>query len=586
MRLLNVNTNVLEVFLGLDVPPYAILSHTWEDEEVVYDDFANEKIEHTTKRGWYKIHQACAQALKDGYDYLWADTLCIDKSSSSELSEAINAMFNYYRNSTVCYAYLSGLPDVALEESRWFTRGWTLQEMIAPREVMFFDKTWTFLGSKSSLLDRLHSITGVDSMVLRGGSLGLISVARKMSWASKRQTTRPEDTAYCLLGLFGISMPMLYGEGSRAFIRLQEEIVKEYDDETVFAWKRGAPMAYAGLFAQSPADFADSGHIVPCQSTSLRTDPISVSSRGLRIVAPLQKLEDFEEPTFLLRLNCKHVHFGMRRRERVGIIVAKPFGIGHVYYRIRTNETPNYMPDFVQKELTTIFGLKESHIQDLKLTNNCGFWVRTPPVWPQGLEFEFLLAYPAENWDSRNGMFRRNWLSEDKRPFSLIFRSGGRTDDENYSYFVVSLGTMDLDKWWSRHQMWCGVKFYPAWGSTVEKLAEEAVHLTPKALVKGRDQEASDEGMGVTLMCYVQMEVVYGQHLFVADLHTKLVEHTGVVGIAECVKLPNLRSGESHNETDFYIWDVTESTVTLMAVCTLTLRVLLRKAGTPGIATY
>ena len=508
------------MFLGSEAPRYAILSHTWGKEEVVYDDLIDEKVDHTTKSGWYKIWEACGQAIKDGYKYLWVDTICINKASSSELSEAINSMFNWYRDSAVCYAYLSDLPDVVLSESHWFTRGWTLQEMIAPKEIHFFDKDWVFQGSKADLLDQLHRISGVDPMALQGGNLRLISVARKMSWSSKRKTTRPEDTAYSLLGLFGISMPMLYGEGERAFIRLQEEIVKEYDDETIFAWKSSTPGPYAGLFARSPNDFAHSANLVPCQSTDRQVEPISVSSRGLRIIAPLYEMKQFAEPTFMLRLNCKPVHFDMRQKERIGIIVAKRFGIGHVYSRINIDDLPIYR---FSGEVKTIFGLKESHIEDLGLADRCGFWVRTPPSWPQAQGFQLALAHPSQYWDPTHNIFRREWVDADKTPFSLIFRSTASTGNGQHSYFVVLLGTKGLAPAtkWSRHQMWCKVKFYGASKLTVEDLVDEANRLVPKSLLGGRDKHAVDGGEGLTLKCYVQLEVVYGQHLFVADLLVK-----------------------------------------------------------------
>jgi len=340
MKLLNCCTKTLKEFVE-STPKYAILSHTWGVDEVVFEHLNDGNIDHTTMKGWYKIQRSCEQALQDGLEYLWADTVCIDKSSSTELSEAINSMFNWYRDSTVCCAYLCDLPDVSFEASRWFSRGWTLQEMIASRELKFYDKDWRFKGSKADFLDQLYQITGVDPMALQGGNLRLISVARKMSWASNRQPTRPEDIAYSLLGIFGMSMPMLYGEGSRAFIRLQQEIVKEFDDQTLFAWRSSIVANYTGLFAQSPADFALSGNIFPCQSgwsTNSQTEPVSVSSRGLRLVARLQNMEQFAEPTFLLRLNCKRVHFDIRPGERVGIVVAKRFGVGDVYSRTMPNK--------------------------------------------------------------------------------------------------------------------------------------------------------------------------------------------------------------------------------------------------------
>jgi hypothetical protein len=202
------------------------LSHTWEEEEVSFSNIIEMVQGYTHKRGWYKIQKSCEQSLEDNLDYVWVDTVCIDKSSSAELSEAINSMFKWYRNATVCYAYLCDLPDLKFKDSRWFTRGWTLQEMIAPENLRFCDKEWNFKGSKLDLLEPLTQITGTPTRILQGGNLRFQSVARKMSWASKRTTTRIEDMAYCLLGIFEISMPLLYGEESQAFLRLQEEIIK------------------------------------------------------------------------------------------------------------------------------------------------------------------------------------------------------------------------------------------------------------------------------------------------------------------------------------------------------------------------
>ncbi|RYP91592.1 hypothetical protein DL770_002306 [Monosporascus sp. CRB-9-2] len=309
MRLLNCRTKKLEEFVGAAIPRYAILSHAWEDDEVLFRDIALDNVEYKAKKGWHKIERSCEQALRDGLNYVWVDTICIDKSSSAELSEAINSMFKWYRSSAVCYAYLCDLPEFDLERSRWFTRGWTLQEMIAPGELWFYDRNWVVQGSKSTLLDKLQEITGVDTTALQGGNLRFFSVARKMSWASKRQTTREEDIAYCLLGIFDISMPLLYGEGSKAFIRLQEEIIKEYDDESLFAWRSTALGHSSGLLAPSPAAFSFSANIVPCLTRApMLTGPITVTSRGIRLEVPVEQFDE-AKAVYLVRLNCKAVSF-------------------------------------------------------------------------------------------------------------------------------------------------------------------------------------------------------------------------------------------------------------------------------------
>ncbi|KAH7364549.1 hypothetical protein BKA65DRAFT_371585, partial [Rhexocercosporidium sp. MPI-PUGE-AT-0058] len=173
------------------------------------------------------------QALSDGWEWVWIDSCCIDKTSSAELSEAINSMFRWYREAQVCYAYLSDVPggsdwetrqqsNSAFRKSQWFTRGWTLQELLAPEMVVFFDADWEDIGTKNSMQALLSSITGIDNFK----DYALACIAKKMSWASNRETTREEDKAYCLMGLFAVNMPPLYGEGMAAFYRLQIEILK------------------------------------------------------------------------------------------------------------------------------------------------------------------------------------------------------------------------------------------------------------------------------------------------------------------------------------------------------------------------
>ncbi|KAH6882029.1 heterokaryon incompatibility protein-domain-containing protein [Alternaria rosae] len=256
MRLINCITYELEEFIGNNTPKYAILSHTWGHEEVLFSDLPLRQPSTTAKSGYQKIQFTCGQAIRDGLAYAWVDTCCIDKTSSAELSEAINSMFYWYSNSTNCYAFLEDVLadefERDLPESRWFTRGWTLQELIAPTKVFFYDKSWMQFGDRHTLSQTIFDITRIDLAVLRYGlvnrrhgymasdkaiSLDTLCIARKMSWASSRITSRPEDVAYCLLGIFDINMPLLYGEGERAFVRLQEEIMKRSDsDDSILAW--------------------------------------------------------------------------------------------------------------------------------------------------------------------------------------------------------------------------------------------------------------------------------------------------------------------------------------------------------------
>ncbi|KUJ11357.1 HET-domain-containing protein [Mollisia scopiformis] len=237
MRLINTTTLQLEEYFDRKIPPYAILSHRWEEEEVTFQDMIAEGAANS-----FKITGCCQRAREDGLKYAWIDTCCIDKSSSAELSEAINSMFKWYKNAEVCYAYLSdvlinGFDSTSLSSmfrrSRWFTRGWTLQELLAPHTIIFFDITWTEIGTKLQLRPLIEQITGITHLL----NFNRASIAQKMSWAAERVTTRVEDQAYCLMGLFGVNMPPLYGEGDNAFRRLQLEILEVSDDESIFAWK-------------------------------------------------------------------------------------------------------------------------------------------------------------------------------------------------------------------------------------------------------------------------------------------------------------------------------------------------------------
>ncbi|RFU29629.1 hypothetical protein B7463_g6713, partial [Scytalidium lignicola] len=279
MRLIKSRTLELVEFTKARIPPYAILSHTWDNDpenEISFQDMqslvlpgpvilsAGEKKENACM----KIKECCHKALNDGFEYVWVDTCCINKTSSAEVSEAINSMYRWYQQSDVCYVYLSdvksGLDSASFLESRWFERGWTLQELIAPSSLIFFNNTWADIGTKSSCQKDISQKTGIPSTVL----LGLkdpdnFSIAQRMSWASNRETTKVEDIAYCLMGIFGINMSLIYGEGDRAFIRLQEKIIKTSTDQSIFAWTsdrwedRGG-----GLLASSPASFSESGDIV------------------------------------------------------------------------------------------------------------------------------------------------------------------------------------------------------------------------------------------------------------------------------------------------------------------------------------
>ncbi|KAH7370965.1 heterokaryon incompatibility protein-domain-containing protein, partial [Pyrenochaeta sp. MPI-SDFR-AT-0127] len=371
MRLIHAASLELQRFDNdLQLPAYSILSHTWGSDEVNFERFRNlhsaspatrAHVENTI--GYRKIWHACQLALLDGYTHVWVDTCCIDKTSSAELSEAINSMFWWYRRANVCYAYLDdvdaedtpGSIDIVdskdgkakhttaasisketLSHARWFTRGWTLQELIAPSKVLFYVKEWRYIGSKESKTVELADITGISEQALRYTSVSnryfnqdQMSIAEKMGWMARRSTTRVEDLAYSLLGIFGVNMPLLYGEGPNAFVRLQEEIMRDSDDHSLFAWS--SPPPYDGHvrpihgFAQSPSRFANSGAMFANPYVAGGGEPYALTNKGIRIqlrILPYKITKSPSLPTFLAILECSYEHKSLQGY-RPGIIIKR-----------------------------------------------------------------------------------------------------------------------------------------------------------------------------------------------------------------------------------------------------------------------
>ena len=321
MRLLHVESLCFEEFFDDEIPPYAILSHRWEGKEVAFHEF--EAAKERDGPEFSKIKNFCSFVRQQPYpgvnlEWVWIDTCCIDKKSSAELSEAINSMFQWYKRSMVCYAYLSsvdtgpwGIRVQQFKHSPWFTRGWTLQELIAPRSVFFLDRQWTIIREKSEIAAEISAITGIEKDYLnlshgRWNSLDQTSIATKMSWVSRRETSRPEDMAYCLLGIFDINMPLLYGEGMKAFMRLQLEIIRKSDDETIFAWPSPNPyFMQQGMLASWPSWFINCGDIRTY--VKFPRPPYSMTNKGLEFRVPAY-VPSQERMTVVL--NCTTTHGG------------------------------------------------------------------------------------------------------------------------------------------------------------------------------------------------------------------------------------------------------------------------------------
>ena len=308
-------------------PDYAILSHRWGPEEISLKDFV--KRRRLESQGWRKVKEFCTLAYNEGYHYCWIDTCCIDKTSSAELSEAVNSMYDWYCSARVCYAYLEDV-DLAWKEyelmfhhSEWFTRGWTLQELLAPKHVVFLDRGWNSIGTRRELVEQIAGITRISRNHLNRLRRRLAtSTATIMSWASSRQTTRPEDRAYSLLGLFDIQMPLLYGEGEvNAFFRLQKLILESSEDQSIFLWNKNLSAATGGngtvilaggnahgILADTVSDFAMCPFL---PSSSLMTwdkdaPEIRMTNKGLRLdvmIRPSSRRFN-GSPCWIVPLNC------------------------------------------------------------------------------------------------------------------------------------------------------------------------------------------------------------------------------------------------------------------------------------------
>jgi hypothetical protein len=410
MRLLNVDTFKLEEFFGLDAPPYAVLSHTWgsDSEEVSYRDVLGGRLDSASTRP-PKVTGCCEQAQADGYEYVWIDTCCIDKTNSVELQEAINSMFRWYRNAAICYAYLSDVPSgdnlhdakSAFSSSRWFQRGWTLQELLAPLNLRFYDASWSCLGTKGDLCHLVETVTGIPTPFLLGmAELHQASVAQRMSWAAKRVTKRTEDIAYCLLGIFGVSMPMIYGEGGKAFRRLQEQIMKDLADDSILAWNvvleatasRHTNVTFGSALAPAPSSFANSGQIAMMDHTAHSS--FEVHGGSLRLSAALWPASDGH---FIGLLRCVH---GQKKDMVVGIPLATAQG-GHPdkYFRpdgspaiLVPKQAPGAPPPLVYIQL-------DGGRKSLNVAETCWFHVRKSVA-----NLELIDVHPSSCWHKERAL--------------------------------------------------------------------------------------------------------------------------------------------------------------------------------------
>jgi len=397
MRLLNVDTKELEEYDAYPRPKYAILSHTWGENEVTFQDIHQSHALSMT--GYEKIEYLCDQARKDDLQYAWIDTCCIDKTSSAELSEAINSMFEWYKDAHVCYAYLTDVDlegfDSKFRKSRWFKRGWTLQELLAPERIVFYGKGWIHLGDKHGLVSIISSRTGIPELALRRPpTIHTFSIAARMFWARERQTRRVEDIAYCLLGIFKVNMPLLYGEGSKAFKRLQEELIKASDDESLFACNI---LSSSGtVLAHDPSAFSKGKDIVPIQQ-SLIPQPYSMTNKGLHI--HLRLLDEGREDYFLGILNCQisndfsgYIAIPLKATKIPDTFTRRPNSSSKLWRRISEEE-------YTKADSRTIY-IRQNESQSF--TSTC--WLRSNSVRHHGYLLKPNFYHFFNSWDEKTQM--------------------------------------------------------------------------------------------------------------------------------------------------------------------------------------
>lgn len=418
-----------------DIPPYAILSHTWGAtiEEVTFEDVI--KGTGKDKPGFQKIQFCGDQAALDGLKYFWVDTCCIDKSSSAELSEAINSMFFWYKQATTCYAYLSDIfldvNPTTLSKSKWFTRGWTLQELLAPKDVHFYSAEWQYLGNKTSLQIELQQITKIPSEALEGRPLEQFSIAERMSWAANRVTTRIEDIAYCLLGIFDVNMALLYGEREKAFFRLQQEIIQGSNDQSLFAWTDPLLSADSetGILARSPKQFEHSSDIVSLGVWTMH-DSFTFTHNGLGIELWMICV-DPENEIYLASLACC---YRSSHHHSPGIYVKKLHGLKSSWHVTR-RKFRRIHGDRI-KRLSSV-DKRDGHFSKVHIVQNPELrlqddpipqdlvvfeigWELFSPEFPEPLDnFEL---FPPRSWNPQTNIFtaERPISIESSRAFGAI----------------------------------------------------------------------------------------------------------------------------------------------------------------------
>ena len=519
MRFINVETFKLEEFFEDAIPPYAILSHTWgnDNEEVSFRNVEEGKIEKAGMRP-IKLEGCCKQAKKDGFQYVWIDTCCIDKTNAVELGEAINSMFQWYRRASICYTYLSDVPaddnprnpKSKFFSSRWFKRGWTLQELLAPIKLCFYNSEWCYLGTKREMSVMIEKITGIPRPFLLGiAELRDASVAQRMSWAAKRVTKRKEDIAYCLLGIFGVMMPMIYGEGHQAFSRLQQEIMREVRDDSILAWghdlitstpSNPTEVISRGVLAAAPSDFVNCGHIVSREQYTTSINSFDISGGSLRIHLPLFTTSAGE--TFGL-LKCGPEH---NAEQVVGIPLNNTMSKGPSDEYIRPQGCYSVLLPKATSEVLTKFIHIQKEPQSKALTAmNRRYWFYI--VESVETNLELIDVEPRARWHKDNAMIATATESDGNVIQRTLARF--RHKKEGSHDFVVVL---EFEVQGSQMQARCHVMISSR-DTALENLAQKFTYMRQEALGK----QSASNGI-LNLHVTLRQEFVAAQPMFVVRL--------------------------------------------------------------------
>jgi hypothetical protein len=450
-------------------------------------------------------------------------------------------MYRRHQDVTVCYVYLADVPNIVdphtqkerFRQSRWFTRGWTLQELIAPEAVEFYGSQWrsqgqeASLGTKLSLQDEIFETTRIPIEVLQGSDLKSYGIAQKMSWASQRKTTRMEDRAYSLLGLFNVNMPLLYGEGNRAFIRLQEEIMKMSTDESLFAWSMGRCGYFGqGLLAMSPDYFANSGGIKRVSHVP-RTTPFTVTNKGLRLEVILLKASDVYETSILERqyahlnqiqvavLNCCQYS-----QERLLGIHLGCFKYGEeegTFVRIGSGELVIVDPatyQLLKHDARTIFIRLAGSPHTRPQARQYKYETMCLPVWLKVLPNNFHLTefWPTDLWQKVRDEI---WIPDLGSGMNPVNMGAALLFDNGIVAFVVGFGWF-FGKPWVQVQdrspsAWLGESFELPNRQYLDKASDRAIHNL-----------SSGEGVSVLFRPQrVNGRVGYAIWISVYDIHSR-----------------------------------------------------------------